>query len=106
MPDKNNTDSVIEHPWLDIEDWEIALRPYQSDPDAALMLSTSLAILQSHLAEPELIKEAHEELNRALEVLFLWSEFPNVSYVLFRKFVAGSLSVEEQELLKRLGVKL
>ena len=106
MPDNDNTDSVIEQPWLDIEDWEIALRPYEGDPDAALMLSTNLAILQSHLAEPELIKEAHQELDRALEVLFLRSPFPDITYTLFRRFVAGQMSTEELEMLKKLGVQL
>lgn len=106
MPDNDNTDQVIEHPWLDFDDWNIVFQPFEGNPDAALMLSVNLAILQSHLAEPELIKEAHEELDRAMEALFMRTEFPNVSYVLFRRFAQGSLSNEEQELLKRLGVKL
>ena len=59
-----------------------------------------------HVAEPSLHSEAIEEIDRALRVLFLCSEFPDLCYVLFRKFVAGSLSVEEQELLKKLGAKL
>lgn len=106
MPDNDNTDTVIEHPWLDVEDWEIALRPYEGNPDAAVMLSINLAILQSHVAEPSLHTEALEEIDRALRVLFLCSEFPDLCYLMFRKFVAGSLSIEEQELLKKLDAKL
>jgi hypothetical protein len=106
MPDNDNTDSVIEQPWLDIEDWEIALHPYHGNPDAALTLSTNLAILQSHIAEPGMINEAVEEINRALEVLFLLSPFPDITYTLFRRFVAGEMSAEEQDMLKKLGVKL
>ena len=105
MPDNDNTDSVIEHPWLDFDDWEIALRPYEGNPEAALMLSVNFAILQSHIT-PDLIKEATEELDRALEVLFLRTKFPDVSYSMFRRLVQGTLSVEEQEMLKSLGIEL
>jgi hypothetical protein len=38
MPDNRNTENNTEHPWLDAEDWEIALQPYAGDPDAALIL--------------------------------------------------------------------
>ena len=75
-------------------------------PDAAVMLSINFAILQSHVAEPSLHTEAIEEIERALRVLFLCSQFPDLCYLMFRKFVAGSLSIEEQELLKKLGAKL
>src|SRR5688500_18832788 len=62
--DNDNTDTVIEHPWLDVEDWEIPLRPYEDNPDAAVMLSINLAILQRHVAEPSLHSEAIEEIDR------------------------------------------
>jgi len=58
------------------------------------------------LPKQGLHSEAVEEIDRALRVLFLCSEFPDLCYLMFRKFVAGSLSIEEQELLKKLGAKL
>src|SRR5688572_5651402 len=106
MPEHDNTDQVIEHPWLDFDDWEIVFRPYEGHPDTALMLGVNLAILQSHVAEPELIKEAIGELDVALEVLFLRTKFPNASYTLFRRLAQGTLSAEEQEVLESLGIKL
>ena len=106
MPDNDNTDQVIEHPWLDFDDWEIVFRPYEGHPDAALMLGVNFTILQSHIAEPELAKEAIGEVDAALEALFMRTSFPNVSYTLFRRLVQGNLSAEEQELLESLGIKL
>lgn len=32
MPDNRNTDNPSEHLPLDIEDWEIALEPYEGNP--------------------------------------------------------------------------
>lgn len=106
MPEHDNTDQVIEHPWLDFDDWEIVFRPYEGHPDAALMLGVNLTILQSHVAEPELIKEAIGELDAAMEALFMRTQFPNASYTLFRRLAQGTLSAEEQELLESLGIKL
>jgi hypothetical protein len=106
MQDDPNTDSIIEHPWLDFDDWEIVFRPYEGHPDAALMLGVNLTILQSHIAEPELAKEAIGEVDAALEALFMRTQFPDVSYTLFRRLVQGSLTAEEQELLESLGIKL
>jgi hypothetical protein len=106
MPDDPNTDEVIEHPWLDFDDWNIVFQPYEGHPNAALMLGVNLTILQSHIAEPELAKEAVGELEFALEALFMYTKFPNVSYTLFRRLAQGNLATEEQELLESLGIKL
>ena len=106
MPDDPNTDEVIEHPWLDFDDWNIVFQPYEGHPEAALMLGVNLTILQSHITEPETISEAISELEFALEALFMRTKFPNVSYTLFRRLAQGNLSFEEQELLKSLGIKL
>ncbi len=94
MPDNDNTDQVIEHPWLDFDDWNIVFQPYEGHPDAALMLGVNLAILQSHVAEPELIKEAIGEIDAAMEALFMRTKFPNVSYTLFRRLAQGSLTLK------------
>ena len=106
MPDNDNTDQVIEHPWLDFDDWNFVFQPYEGHPDAALMLGVNLTILQSHIAEPGTISEAISELEFALEALFMRTKFPNVSYTLFRRLAQGNLTTEEQELLESLGIKL
>jgi len=106
MPDDPNTDSVIEHPWLDFDDWEIAFRPFEGHPDAALLLGVNLTILQSHITEPGTINEAIGEIDAALEALFMRTKFPDVSYTLFRRLTQGNLSAEERELLESLGITL
>jgi hypothetical protein len=46
------------------------------------------------------------EIESALEALFMRTNFPHVSYTLFRRMAQGSLTVEELELLKSLGIEL
>jgi|SRR5687768_15278244 len=105
MPNNRNTENITEHPWLDAEDWEIALQPYAGDPDAALVLGVNFAVLQSHIAEPDKINEAIEELDRAMSALFLHTHFHKISYVLFRQMAEGKLSFDQQTMLKTLGIK-
>lgn len=101
MPNNPNTDDIAEQPWLDVADWEIAFVPYEDRPDAAHVLSMNLTVLKSHISEPEAIAE----LDRALDVLFLHSQFHDVSYLLFRRMAEGKLSFEQQTMLKTLGIK-
>src|SRR5688572_33487885 len=105
MPNNRNTDNVVEHSWLDAEDWEIALQPYDANPDAALLLSVNLSQLRNHITESTAINEAMAELDRAIEVLFLHSQFHEVSYLLFRQMADGKLSFEHQTMLKTSGIK-
>lgn len=106
MPEDPNTDSLIEHPWLDFDDWNIVFQPYAEHPDAALMLGVNLTILQSHITEPGTINEAIGEIDAALEALFMRTRFPDVSYTLFRRLLQGNLSTEEREILESLGINL
>ena len=104
MQDNPNTDNVIEHPAVDADDWEIALEPYGCFPTAALVLSVNFTVLRSHLDDPDNIQEAIEEIDRALDALYLHTHFHKLSYILFRRFADGTLSFEEQQILKSLGM--
>jgi|SRR5687767_5653520 len=106
MPNNRNTENITEHPWLDAEDWEIALEPYEGNPDAALVLGVNFAVLRSHLSEWTTVNEAIAEIDRAMSALFLHTHFHKISYVLFRQMAEGKLSFEQQTMLKTLGVKL
>ncbi len=107
MPVNRNTRIAIEQPEIDLDDWEIALQPYEEDPDRAMMLGVCLTMVKSHIADkPRKLKEAVAELDRALEALFLHSHFNEIAYMLFRRMAEGSLSLEEQQMLTTLGVKL
>ena len=104
MPEYDNTDNVAEHPWLDAEDWEVSLQPYADHPDLAVMLAIHFTILKSHIAdEPLKLKEATNELDQAIEVLFMHTELRDTCYVLFRRMAEGRLSTEEEKFLKLLG---
>ena len=106
MLDNPNTDNVSEQPWLDAEDWEIALQPYAGNPDAALVLAIHFTLLKSRIADqPINLAEAISELDRGVEVLFMHTRLHDTCYVLFRKLAEGKLSVEEEKMLKLLGYK-
>jgi hypothetical protein len=104
MPDNPNTN--YENAPLDTEDWEIAFAPYAQYPSAALTLAANLMILKAFLAiKPPMMQEAIEGLDRAMEVLFPFTEFHEVSYVLFRRLAEGKLTLEDEQILKSLGIK-
>jgi hypothetical protein len=63
-------------------------------------------VLKSYLAiEPLNIYEAIEGIDRAMEVLYLYTQFHEASYVLFRRLAEGKLTHEEEKILKALGIK-
>lgn len=103
---QNNRTTAVENDPPDTEDWELALGPYEGDPDAALQLGYNLMVLKHYLAvEPLRIHDAIVGLDRGFEALFLYTRFREVSYVLFRRLAEGKLTVEEEKVLKLLGIK-
>lgn len=52
MPDNVTTDSGNESPYLDEEDWQIALAPYEGRPRDVLSLAVHFAELK-HLVESD-----------------------------------------------------
>jgi hypothetical protein len=106
MPDNPNTPENEDLP-LDMEDWEIAFEPYEENPGAALRLGFHLMILKSYLAvNPIKIQAAIEGLDNALAVLFPYTEIHEFSFDLFVKVINGTLTVDEEQLLKSLGLEL
>ena len=105
MPDNPNTDNPKDHA-LDYESWEIAFEAYEHDPASALMLGFNIMMLKAFLlAEPPMLAEAIEGLDRAMEVLFHHSQFHRMAYEMFRKVAGGKLTFEEEEMLKALGLQ-
>lgn len=106
MPDNRNTDYPSEHPMMDAEDWELALEPYDGFPGQALTLGFHFVVLKSYLViEPLKIEQAVASLDLGMQVLFRYTDFHGVAYGLFRKLVEGQLTLEEEELLKSLGLR-
>lgn len=107
MPTNRSTRQFFEQPEIDDDDWEIALQPYEEDPDRAALLGVCLTILKGHLAnKPRKLNEAIGEIDRALEALYLHSHFNEIAFVLFRRMAEGDLSLAEQQMLKTLGIKV
>jgi hypothetical protein len=105
MPYEDNTANNAEHP-LDTEDWLIAFEPYLGHPFEALALGFSLMVLKKYISvEPFKLQEASDGLDRAMEVLFPFTEFHQVTYGLFVRLASGKLSLEEEDVLRALGVK-
>ena len=95
-----------ENPPLDAEDWQDAFEPYAGQTGAALMLGFNLTVLLSYLTvEPLEIELAVEGLERAIEALYPHTQFHQMCHDMYLKVVGGELTLEEEETLKKLGLK-
>ena len=108
MPENVTTDHTNDRPIgldLDRDDWELALKPYEGDPHAALLLGFNLAVLRTNL-DSQLIKcrPVMEALDHGMEALFPHTAFHNASFDLFLRYVDGKLTFEEEQMLRALGV--
>jgi hypothetical protein len=104
MPDDRNTEK--ENPPLDAEDWELAFEPYKGNPGAALQLGYNLFALLAYLRiEPVDVETASNAIDRALLALYPHTEFHMVCWIFFRKVIEGALTLEEEDVLKKLGIK-
>lgn len=104
MSDNRNKES--ENPPLDAESWELAFEAYKGRTDAALNMGYNLVVLLSYLKfEPLLIDEAIEGLETAIVVLYQHTQFNQVCHEMYRKVIGGELTREEEEVLKKLGLK-
>ena len=105
MPEYDNTDNPVDHA-LDYDSWEIAFVAYERYPVEALMLGFNIMVLKAFLlTEPPMLAEAIEGLDRAMEVLFHHSQFHRMAYEMFRKVAGGQLTLEEEGMLKALGLQ-
>ena len=92
---------------LDREDWEQAFEPLEKNSYPVLKLGFIFAVLRKHL-DTQLIKArpVMEALDEAMEVLFPLTQFHDVSFNLFLKYAEGQLTIEEEQMLNSLGVKI
>ena len=103
MQNNPNTNNQL----VDPEDWATAFGPYYEKPDQALRLGLNLAILRTEL-DGMLIKSQPvlEALDDALEILFPFTSFHDASLDLFIRFTEGKLTLDEEQLLNAMGVKI
>ena len=108
MPDHANTDS--EPPPLDAEDWQIAFQPYSNFPDLAFVLAQHLHGVTKLIEQGARgTAEALAGLDRAIECLMPHTRFSDSRYrEIARKFylqaVAGKLTLEKEDELRKLGL--
>jgi hypothetical protein len=102
MPNTEETEGTP----LDAEDWEIAFEPYTGHPGSALTLAYHFINLKEYLqSETRDIPEALAAIDRAVDKLYEYTEFHDVSRQLFRQTVEGTLKPDVEKKLRQLGVR-
>ena len=106
-PTTDNIDTQTRELDIDREDWELAFEPLEKNSYPVLKLGFIFAILRKHL-DTQLIKPRPimDALDQAMEVLFPLTQFHDVSFNLFLKYAEGQLTIEEEQMLNALGVKI
>ena len=90
---------------LDTEDWQIAFEAYEGQPQAALALAFRLAELKQ-LMDGLRKHHALAAIGRAIDVLFEHSDFRSVSRDLFLEAIEGELTIDKEEVLRHLGIRI
>jgi hypothetical protein len=102
MPDNRNTEK--ENPPLDAEDWEVAFEPYKGHPGAALQLGFHLNALRDYLLDDPVDEEViSSAIQRAIDALYPHTDFHLLCREFFRKVVEGDITLQEEEMVKKLG---
>jgi len=106
-PTTDNTHNQTPEFDLDREDWEQAFEPLEKNTYPVLKLGFNFAMLRQYL-DSQLIKPrpVMEALDEAMDVLFGLTEFHDMGFNLFLKFSEGQLTIEEEQMLNALGVKI
>ena len=100
-----NRITVTETPYLDPEDWQIALKPYEGNPQAALTLGIHLVELKRRISALNM-HGAIDAINVAIDCLYDHSDFHSVGRGLFESAIAGELTADKESLLRQLGVEI
>ena len=101
----NNTDTESETPYLDPEDWRIALAPYEENPQAALTLGIHLVELKRRISDLNM-HDALDAIEVAIDCLYNHSDFHSVGRGLFESAIEGKLTADKESLLRQLGVEI
>ena len=102
---QNNPIMDTETPYLDEEDWRIALKPYEGNPQAALTLGIHLVELKQRISDLNM-HDALEAIDVAIDCLYNHSDFHSVGRGLFESAIEGKLTADKESLLRQLGVEI
>ena len=103
MRDNAITDTETDNPYLDEEDWQIALAPYAGKPQAALTLGIHLVELKRRVSDLNM-HDALDAIDVAIDCLYSHSDFHSVGRGLFESAIEGKLTADKESLLRQLGV--
>ena len=102
----DNPNKETENPPLDAEDWELAFEAYQGNTHAALQMGFNLMAMKGYLSyDPPKIEEVLEGIDHAIEALYPYTQFHHVCHGAYMKLIGGEMTQEEEETLKKLGLK-
>jgi hypothetical protein len=91
---------------LDPEIWKIVLSVYARQPTSAFTLAFQLiAVKQSLQHGRKGRREAIEALDLAIESLYLHTQFHTMGHQLYRRALEGTITLKQEELVRKLGVK-
>lgn len=100
------TPDTSESPYPDIEDWEIAFKPYVAYPHTALNLARQLMAVRDLLqSQPPDVPKAKAALDQATDVLFPLTSFHEGAYDLYRTYIEGRATRADEALMESLGIK-
>ena len=104
--DDENDDDESEIIPIDTEAWEIALKPYSTDADAAYDMARRLMSVKRFLqTQPPHVSHAAEAFEEACELLFPFTQFHEAGYDLFRVAIDGHPTRAQENLMESLGIR-
>jgi len=106
MRANTTTDIEDDESPIETEQWEIALKPYATDADAAFDMARRLMEIKKLLqTKPPSVSLARAALDDACELLFPFTEFSQAAYDLYLTFIAGTPTKAQEDALTSMGVK-
>ena len=92
---------------LDAENWKIVFKVYAGHPVLALTLAYQLiAVKQSLQRGQKGIPDAIAGLDLAIEGLYQHTDFHKMGRKFYQRTIEGTLKPEQEERLRKLGVKI
>jgi hypothetical protein len=92
---------------LDAENWKIVFKVYAGHPIMALTLAYQLIALKQSLQRGQKgIPDAIAGLDLAIEGLYPHTDFDRMGRKFYQRTIEGTLKPEQEERLRKLGVKI
>ena len=106
ITDNENDDDEREPIQIETDQWEIALKPYANDADAAFDMARRLISVRRFLrAKPPHVSTAAEALEEACELLFPFTQFHEAGYDLYRVAIEGRPTRAQENLMESMGIR-